>query len=99
MKLTRALVFIILAQMVCLTPLIAADWQVRRNSGNGACSLQPSDSQPPLGTLLATKPTKKEACESAKALKTDDASDSSKCFTYTNNTVALCKAEGVDLTQ
>jgi hypothetical protein len=79
--------------------LWAADWQVRRNTSNGACSLQPSDSLPPLGVLLSTKPTKKEACQDAKALKTDDAGDSKKCYTYTDNTVALCKAEGVQLTQ
>jgi hypothetical protein len=90
----------VLAMLVGMSiPLRAADWQVRRNTSNGACSLQPSDSQPPLGTLLSTKPTKKDACQDAKALKTDDAADTTKCFTYTNNTVALCKAEGVQLTQ
>ncbi len=75
----------------------ASDWQVRRSNSSGTCSLQPSDSQPPLGKLLATKPTKKEACEAAKSLKTEDATDTDKCFDYTPNTVNLCRPEGVDL--
>ena len=87
------------AFMACISAANAADWQVRRNNGNGACSLQPSDSQPILGKLLATKPTKKEACTAAKELKTDDQGDTNKCQTYTNNSVAICHAEGVDLQQ
>jgi hypothetical protein len=74
-----------------------AGWQVRRNIGNGACSLQPADASPIGGSLLITKPTKREACEAAKSLKTDDAADSTRCFDYTPNTMALCHAEGVDL--
>ena len=98
MKLTQLFV-LATAFTACFSPAYTADWQVRRNTGNGACSLQPSDSQPILGKLLATKPTKKEACTAAKDLKTDDQADTNKCQTYTNNTVTLCHAEGVDLQQ
>jgi len=99
MKMPRKIALVLVVLIGKSVSLFAADWQVRRNTGNGACSLQPSDSQPLLGTLLSTKPTKKEACQDAKMLKTDDAADTSKCFTYTINTVALCKAEGVQLTE
>jgi hypothetical protein len=84
--------------VICSSMLVfAADWQVRRNNMSGTCSLQPSDSHPPMGKLLSTKPTKREACQDAKMFKTDDASDTDKCFTYTPNTVTLCHAEGIEL--
>ena len=91
--------FAILAILVfCSSMLVfAADWQVRRSNTSGACSLQPSDSLPPLGKLLSTKPTKREACQDAKMLKTDDATDTDKCFSYTPNTVTLCHNEGIEL--
>lgn len=75
----------------------AADWQVRRATTSGVCSIQSSDSQPTLGQLLTSKPTKKEACEAAKSLKTSDAADSSKCFDYTPNTRSFCQGQGVAL--
>lgn len=77
--------------------IAAGAWEVRRATMSGACSLQPAGTSPPLGVLLTTKPTKKDACQAAGSLNTDDAGDSSKCFGYTVNTESLCKAEGVDL--
>jgi hypothetical protein len=41
----------------------SGDWNLRRNTSNGACSVQPVDSQPQLGVFLATFPTRKTACE------------------------------------
>ncbi len=79
------------------TAILAADWQVRRSNSSGTCSIQRSDSQPPLGKLLSTKPTKKEACQECRSLKTEDPGDSKKCFDYTPNTADVCHAEGVDL--
>lgn len=75
----------------------SSDWNLRRNTGNGACSVQPADSAPQLGAFLATHPTRKEACEDAKARKTDDAADTTKCFTYTSGTKDACKKDGIDL--
>jgi hypothetical protein len=74
----------------------SGDWDLRRNAGNGACFIQPSDSSS-IGKLLKTHPTRKAACEDAKARKTDDAGDTDKCFTYTTGTKDECKKEGVDL--
>jgi hypothetical protein len=74
----------------------SANWDLRRNVGNGACFVQPSDSSP-VGELLKTHPTRKAACGDAKARKTDDAGDKTKCFTYTTGTKDECKREGVDL--
>lgn len=96
---TSNMIFVSLLTIGFLCTADAADWQVRRNTGNGACSMQPSDSQPALGILLTTEATKKGACQDAKMLKTDDPADTTKCLTYTNNTVALCQAEGVQLSQ
>lgn len=75
----------------------SGDWNLRRNTGNGACSVQPADSMPQLGAFLAKHPTRKAACEDAKARKTDDAGDTTKCFTYTSGTKDACKKDGVDL--
>jgi hypothetical protein len=74
----------------------SSDWDLRRNVGNGACFVQPSDSSP-IGQLLKKHPTRKAACEDAKARHTDDAADTSKCFTYTTGTKEGCKKEGVEL--
>jgi hypothetical protein len=63
------------------------------------CSLQRSDSVPTLGKLLTSRPTKKAACEAAAGLKSNDVTDSDKCFDYTPNTAKLCKDEGVTLTK
>lgn len=72
-------------------------WDVRRASMSANCSLQPSGSLPTLGVLLVQKPNKKEACEAAASLKTDDVTDASKCAEYTPNTILLCKEAGVVL--
>ena len=74
-----------------------ADWDVRRATMSGACSLQPSDSQPKLGVLLTSKPTIVEACKAAVDLSTDDPADTSKCYSYTPSSQALCKEKGVPL--
>lgn len=75
----------------------SGEWNLRRNTGNGACSVQPVDSMPQLGQFLAKHATRKEACEDAKSRKTDDAADTAKCLTYTNGTKDECKQDGVDL--
>lgn len=75
------------------------DWSLRRNQLNGACSVQPADMQPPLGLLLATHPSRKEACQDGQIRKTDDFADSTKCPTYTIATAAACHKEGVELVQ
>jgi len=74
----------------------SGNWDLRRNVGNGACFIQPSDSSP-IGALLKTHPNRKAACEDAKARRTDDPGDASKCYGYTTGTKDECKAEGVDL--
>lgn len=75
----------------------SGDWNLRRNTSNGACSVQPADSQPQLGAFLAKHPTRKAACEDARSRKTDDAVDGDKCFTYTAGTKDACQKEGIDL--
>ena len=74
----------------------SGNWDLRRNVGNGACFIQPSDSSP-IGVLLKTHPNRKAACVDAKARHTDDPGDTSKCFGYTTGTKDECKAEGIDL--
>jgi hypothetical protein len=75
----------------------SGDWNLRRNTGNGACSVQPTDSSPQLGEFLARHPNRKTACENAKARHSDDASDKTKCFAYTQGTKDECKKDGIDL--
>jgi hypothetical protein len=84
---------------ICLATaqLASREWNLRRNSSNGACSVQPVDSQPQLGQFLATFPTRKAACEDAKARHSEDAGDTNKCFTYTSGTKDECQKDGVDL--
>jgi hypothetical protein len=93
------LLSVAIGSLFSTSAVIAGDWNLRRNVGNGACSVQPSDSMPQLGAFLATHPTRKETCEDAKARKTDDAADTNKCFAYTNGTINECKSDGVDLPQ
>jgi hypothetical protein len=91
------------ALLIGFTCLLASDasssgeWNLRRNTGNGACSVQPVESMPQLGAFLAKHPTRKAACEDAKLRHTDDAADTTKCFTYTSGTKDECKKDGVDL--
>lgn len=82
--------------MVAVGASSSSTWDLRRNVSNGACFIQPSDSSP-IGALLKTHPTRKEACEDAKARQTDDAGDTTKCFGYTSGTKDACSKEGVDL--
>ena len=77
-----------------------SEWNLRRNLGNGACSVQPAENASQLGALLSTHRSRKAACEDAKARHADGASEKDKCTAYTNNTKDECKAkEGVELTQ
>lgn len=78
-------------------PAQAADWQVRRATTSGACSIQRSDSLPTLGVLLETRSTEKAACEAARDLKSDDFGETNKCQTYTPNTVTFCRNRNVTL--
>ena len=73
------------------------EWIVARSSTSGSCSLQLATSRPILGVVIATVVGEKPACESARDLKTDDITESSKCFTYTPNTIAFCAKRDVKL--
>src|SRR5437870_13727596 len=75
----------------------ASEWNLRRNSGNGACSVQPADRPVQLGEFLAKHPTRKTACEDARSRHTEDALDKTKCSNYTINTAEQCKADGIPL--
>jgi hypothetical protein len=96
MKSWRTLMGLVAASLLLLGAAPAGDWDLRRNSSNGACFVQPSKSST-VGVLLKTHPTRKAACEDAKVRHTDDAGDASKCFTYTTGTKDECKKEGVEL--
>jgi hypothetical protein len=96
MKSWRTVIGLVAVSLSLMSAAAAGDWDLRRNVGNGACFVQPSESSP-VGALLKTHPTRKAACEDAKARHTDDAADTSKCFTYTNGTKDECKKEGVEL--
>ncbi|PBB20398.1 hypothetical protein CK219_10525 [Mesorhizobium sp. WSM4313] len=52
---------------------------------------------PQYPDVFVTKTTLEEACKEAKALKTDDTSETKKCYTYDTETVKICKAKGVVL--
>lgn len=93
-----AIALVVTAQTAQTAP--SSEWNLRRNVGNGACSVQPAENASQMGALVATHPSRKAACEDAKARHADDASDKNKCTAYTNNTKDECKTkEGVDLTQ
>jgi hypothetical protein len=86
---------IIVAIFFYVAPSEASDqWNVCRNVGNGACSLQPSDMNPQLGKVLGTFASKKEGCDEASALHTSDSADTTKCFDYTINTRDICGKAG-----
>ena len=89
----------ILVVAICLTTAQPAsrEWNLRRNTFSGACSVQPADSQPQLGEFLAKFTTRKAACEDAKARYSEDGGDPKKCSTYTPGTKNQCKKDGVDL--
>lgn len=72
--------------------------QLRRNQTNGACTVQPANTMHQLGILLASHISRKDACQDAKTRKTDDVSQTDKCPTYTNGTIAACHKEGIELT-
>ena len=92
----RMVIGLVATSLLLVGAMPAGDWDLRRNVGNGACFVQPSKSSS-VGVLLKTHPTRKAACEDAKARHTDDAADTSKCFTYTTGTKDECKKEGVEL--
>lgn len=77
---------------------LAANWIIPRATSSGACHVQLETSRPILGVPLpGSYPTQKAACLKAKDLNTDDSSDTSKCFAYTQGAVDGCKANGVPL--
>jgi hypothetical protein len=74
MKIHMAIGFVIaIAVVLPRSAWSSAEWNLRRNSSNGACSVQPVDSLPQLGEFLAKHPTRKAACEDAKARRTSQA--------------------------
>jgi hypothetical protein len=85
------------ALFAAVNPSFAADWVVARATTSGACAVQSADSRPILGIVLATKPTAKEACSTAKDLQSSDISDTSRCFEYTNGATSTCSGEGITL--
>lgn len=75
----------------------ALDWVVRKNSSDLNCYIQRADSDGSLAPrVLGTFPSKKLACEKAKALFSDDVSPD-KCQAYTQNSKIECGREGIDL--
>ena len=99
MKMTNKIALII-GLALCATGVTSAaddSWNLRRNLSNGACSVQLSTSMPQLGAFLAAHPTRKETCQDAQSRKTDDASDSTKCFTYTRGSIEACAKDGIAL--
>lgn len=75
----------------------AADWIIARASSSGACNVQEETSRPILGTPIGKFPTRKAACERAKALKSSDASDTGKCYAYTRGAEQACRQDNVSL--
>jgi len=99
MKMTYKIA-VIIGLVLCATGVTSAaddGWNLRRNTSNGACSVQLATSMPQLGAFLATHPTRKETCQDAQSRKTDDASDSTKCFTYTQGSIDACAKDGIAL--
>jgi hypothetical protein len=76
----------------------AEDWVVRKNQSSRNCFVVLSTALPnPFPVLLATAKTRKEACQKAKDLKTEDITQDKMCQTYGPTTISDCKAEGVEL--
>lgn len=75
----------------------ASDWVLQRATMSGACHVQPAPAKPELGALLASKPSRKAACQEALARKTDDAADTGRCFAYTRGAISECAKEGIVL--
>ena len=84
---------------VLVAPASAADkWVITRATMSGACHIQLETSKPYLGVLIpGTHASEKAACEKAKALKSDDVTNSAACFSYTNGATDNCKAKGIPL--
>jgi hypothetical protein len=85
---------------LCATGITSATddgWNLRRNTSNGACSVQLSTSMPQLGAFLASHPTRKETCQDGQSRKTDDPGDSTKCLTYTQGSIDICAKDGIAL--
>jgi hypothetical protein len=75
----------------------ASDWVLQRSTSAGACHVKLATAKPDLGELLATKPTRKAACQEALARKTDDATDRQGCLAYTRGAIAECAKDGIAL--
>lgn len=73
------------------------EWVVARKTSSGSCSLQLATSRPIDGVELGSADGPKATCELARSLKTDDITETSKCWTYTPNTIAFCAKRGVTL--
>ena len=88
-----------IAGSTCCASQAFADYSVFHGPGfGGTCTVRVSTaSAPQYPDVFVTKPTFEEACKEAKALKTDDASETKKCYTYDTDTVKMCKAKGVVL--
>lgn len=81
-----------------VTPAAAEDWVLRRSTSGGTCWVMKATASP-VGTELSRFPTKKQACEDAKARYEAATTETSKCGGYSAGTVAECRAAGVPLPQ
>jgi hypothetical protein len=98
---TFSVVLLIALGIIAVSSAHAADqWTVRRASMSGACHVGKETQSPALGTVLSTSPDAKSACDDAKSRKAksdSEAADKSKCLSYTNGTVDLCKKAAITL--
>jgi len=78
---------------------VAADpWVVRRARSSGQCwVLKATASGNHAPDVLARREGRKAACTAAKQLRTEDVTETKKCFAYATNAIAACNVEKVPL--
>jgi hypothetical protein len=86
------------------SPAFSQAWAVARspNAFPGSCFVGqlpfPSPVREQFSQILQQGlANRKAGCNAAKALKTDEPLEVTKCFTYSTATIVDCKSEGVDL--
>jgi hypothetical protein len=97
----RALVFTtmvagIFGALPNVTQAPAKPWQLRKITTSNVCLVQ-TNTASPIGALVSEHDSRKEACQAAKDLYDDTASDVAKCCVYGPATKTGCKADGIDL--
>jgi hypothetical protein len=93
----RLIAVIALSNAIC-APLMAADeWMLRVETSGRVCHVQPTTAAPLGKDLKGPFSTRKAACAEAKNQYDDSSSDPTKCWTYGQGTIDVCKKEGIDL--